>query len=322
MFDGHDRCPSCLGMEHLEAALSNPCPECSIIPLERRQLRLSSAFPNTSRVLATATGKQRGTKRGHSEDREHSKSKRRASSTKLAKRMDELTSTVQKLQALLADPSITAVEDHTDQAGGVAQFHAHTLPLPDNFPDMQPQDTDALSVAATDSLFAEPHGQPPMDAMLAPSQRSSLHSTSGSEPDTGSKVFSAALSLCDNINMALAKLKLDLPQAPLGPTNLLCRSVPGAKRAQVPHCKDFTEVVSTAFQSALTFRPDRAARMLADMSSPDATGLGSMPAVEPCVASLIVSPDEALRQDVRCPNKECRRTDDALVKTYNTVARL
>ena len=45
-----------------------------------------------------------------------------------------------------------------------------------------------------------------------------------------------------------------------------------------------------------------------------------MPAVEPCAASLIVSLDEALRQDVRCPNKEFRRTDDALVKT--TVARL
>src|SRR4029434_4759725 len=54
-------------------------------------------------TLATATGKQRGTKRGHSEDREHLKSKRRASSIKLANRMDELTSTVQKLQARLAE---------------------------------------------------------------------------------------------------------------------------------------------------------------------------------------------------------------------------
>ena len=130
MFDGHDRCPLCLGMEHFEAALSNPCPECSIIPLERRQLRLSSTYPNASEVLTTATGKLCGTKRNNPENKEHSKSKRRSPSTKLAKRMDELTTTVEKPQALLADPAISAVEeDYTDQAEGVAQLHSHALPF-------------------------------------------------------------------------------------------------------------------------------------------------------------------------------------------------
>lgn len=98
-----------------------------------------------------------------------------------------------------------------------------------------------------------------------------------------------------NIKMALAKLKSDFPNTQTGPTNLLYRSVPGSKEVLIART---TDVVSTAFRSALSFRPDRVARMLADMSTPDATGLGTMPALEPCVASLIVSPDEALRQDV------------------------
>ncbi|MEQ2167630.1 hypothetical protein GOODEAATRI_006044 [Goodea atripinnis] len=46
-----------------------------------------------------------------------------------------------------------------------------------------------------------------------------------------------------------------------------------------------------------------------------------MPAVEPAVASLIVSPDEALRPDVRCPRTQCRVTDDLLCKAYNAGAR-
>ncbi|MEQ2277717.1 hypothetical protein XENORESO_006589 [Xenotaenia resolanae] len=50
-------------------------------------------------------------------------------------------------------------------------------------------------------------------------------------------------------------------------------------------------------------------------------GLDRMPAVEPVVASLIVSPDEALRPDVRCPRTQCRVTDDFLCKAYNAGAR-
>ncbi|CAG5851064.1 unnamed protein product, partial [Menidia menidia] len=51
------------------------------------------------------------------------------------------------------------------------------------------------------------------------------------------------------------------------------------------------------------------------------SGLDRMPAVEPAVASLIVSPDEALREDVRCPRAQCRITDGFLCKAYNAGAR-
>lgn len=38
--------------------------------------------------------------------------------------------------------------------------------------------------------------------------------------------------------------------------------------------------------------------------------------------SLIVSPDEALRPDARCPCPQCRLTDDLLARSYNIAARM
>lgn len=319
MLDGHDRCPPCLGREHLKEALSNPCPECSIMPVELRQQRLASVCSFASEVLP-ASVRSSGSKRKHvhGDDGAQPKSKRKTSSA-LAKRMDELSDTVQHLQTLLANATAPATAEARAEttAGDVSLLAFDQHPFTSDT-----EVSDVVSVAATDSLFSEASGQPLDDRTLAPARSSPLPSVCGSEPRTGSEASSTALSLHDTLKRALAKLELDLPSASTGPANLLCRSVPGTKEVRLPHCKDFTDVVSAAFQSALSFRPDRVSRMLADMSTPDAVGLGAMPALEPCVASLIVSPDEALRQDVRCPNKECRRTDDALVKVYNTVARL
>ena len=58
------------------------------------------------------------------------------------------------------------------------------------------------------------------------------------------------------------------------------------------------------------------------MRDADKHGLYHMPADDACVASLVVSPDEALRADARCPNSQCRITDDLVVRTYNTAARV
>lgn len=46
-----------------------------------------------------------------------------------------------------------------------------------------------------------------------------------------------------------------------------------------------------------------------------------MPAVEAAIASLIVSPDEALQLAVRCPRPQCQATDDLLMRSYNACAR-
>ncbi|KAK0131086.1 hypothetical protein N1851_034236 [Merluccius polli] len=51
-------------------------------------------------------------------------------------------------------------------------------------------------------------------------------------------------------------------------------------------------------------------------------GLARMPAVEPAIAALVVSPEEALRPDARCPRPQCRVTDDLLAKAYDAAARM
>ncbi len=50
--------------------------------------------------------------------------------------------------------------------------------------------------------------------------------------------------------------------------------------------------------------------------------LGRMPAIELTIASLIVAPDEALRPCARCPQPQCRVTDDLLSKAYDAAARM
>lgn len=40
------------------------------------------------------------------------------------------------------------------------------------------------------------------------------------------------------------------------------------------------------------------------------------------IASLVVSPEEAVQTDAHCPHPQCRITDDLLTKTYNTAARM
>lgn len=44
--------------------------------------------------------------------------------------------------------------------------------------------------------------------------------------------------------------------------------------------------------------------------------------VLPTIASLILSPDEAVREDARCHRPKCRLTDDLLSRSYNIAARM
>ncbi|KAI7813397.1 putative receptor tyrosine-protein kinase erbB-4-like, partial [Triplophysa rosa] len=122
--------------------------------------------------------------------------------------------------------------------------------------------------------------------------------------------------------MALAKFNLDLPSPVLGPLNLLWRPVVQPGDFQIPSCPDFTDVVFSAFRAAPSSRPDHVARTLAGMAEAQERGLGSMLPVESYISSVVVSPDEALKQELLCPNPECWRTDDLLVRTFNTVSGL
>ena len=58
------------------------------------------------------------------------------------------------------------------------------------------------------------------------------------------------------------------------------------------------------------------------MANADSYGLDRLAPIEPAIASLVVSPDEALRTDARCPRPQCRITDDLLTRSYNIAARV
>lgn len=63
-------------------------------------------------------------------------------------------------------------------------------------------------------------------------------------------------------------------------------------------------------------------RALAAMQDALTYGLQQMPNIEPSVAALVLSPNEALRPDARCPCTQCRVTDDLIVRGYDTAARM
>lgn len=57
------------------------------------------------------------------------------------------------------------------------------------------------------------------------------------------------------------------------------------------------------------------------MQDASSHGLDRMQTIEPALAALILSPDEALKPDARCPRPQCHLTDDFIGKSYEAAAR-
>lgn len=53
-------------------------------------------------------------------------------------------------------------------------------------------------------------------------------------------------------------------------------------------------------------------RTLSAMCDSKQHGLDHMPKVDECIAELMVSPDEALKDDTCCPRRQCRATKELL----------
>ncbi len=88
----------------------------------------------------------------------------------------------------------------------------------------------------------------------------------------------------------------------------------------MPPCKDFVAEFSNALTGAgVPKRRSRTARSLASMVDAYTIGAVHAPKIEQPVAALVVSPDEALRGNVRCPSVQCSRTD-SLKKVYESTA--
>ena len=125
------------------------------------------------------------------------------------------------------------------------------------------------------------------------------------------------------IRMALARLQLDVPQAQLAQASAFFRRGPAPTSFTVPPSEEYLGELHACWRDSRALSHALSdCRTLAAMQDAPKFGLDRMPAVEPTIAALIVSPDEALRPDARCPRPQCRVTDDLLSKAYDAAARM
>lgn len=125
--DGHDLCPSCLGVEHLREGLSEEaCPNCFVMPRAVRLARLAALDPTADTQsdqlpAAQPEASKRPATVAHSSV-PRKKSKKGGSDRKLADRVDFLSSELAQMKALLQNiqpqPGVGGVVFHTDHDTG------------------------------------------------------------------------------------------------------------------------------------------------------------------------------------------------------------
>ncbi|KAK0134652.1 Neuronal acetylcholine receptor subunit alpha-10 [Merluccius polli] len=170
-----------------------------------------------------------------------------------------------------------------------------------------------LALTVFQLLVAE--SMPPSESVpLIVSSRSSAHSGgTGSEDNSMGAI----------IRMALARLQLDVPQVQPAPASAFFRRGPAPATFTVPPSEEYLRELHACWRDTRALSHATSdGRTLAAMQDAAKFGLARMPAVELAIAALVVSPEEALRPDARCPRPQCRVTDDLLAKAYDAAARM
>ena len=128
--DGHLLCPPCLGTEHLQEALSDPCSNCAIMTVEQRQTRLASLA--TSQVLGPPVGSL-GNRRPHkrrSSGVMAAEPKKKRSSPVLARQVDTLSADVEQIKSMLMAWSVNSAlqtadsEESDDTKAGLSPHYS------------------------------------------------------------------------------------------------------------------------------------------------------------------------------------------------------
>ncbi len=148
--DAHIHCPDSLGIDHLKEALTDPCPDCSLMSLEIRQQRLAKFWPGSEDWLTPVkTRTQTGSKRSASKT-EGPLKKKRAPTVVLSHQVVELANAVQGIQAFLARslPPATQNTNEDVRASVVNSLFPRVMPTA----ECPREDLDTLSLAASDSL--------------------------------------------------------------------------------------------------------------------------------------------------------------------------
>lgn len=323
--DGHDLCPSCLGIDHLREGLTdNACLDCGIMPLSLRNARLAALDDSTAwspeQVSAplpaaqTTSGKRTVAGDGSSATRKRSASAGAASSVPkkrskdgrssgLALKVDNLTSELAQMKSL--------IQALHGAGGGREGFGPQASDVASAC-----DEEDAISVAASDSQFRE------SDSLFLGPLPTSPASEQGSRASTSS-VTEGDNAAIAALRTALARLQLDTPPAQPSAPSAFFRRLSSTSSFIVPPSAEYISQLHACWTDTKAFvKPTADGRALASMQDAASFGLDRMPSVEPAVASLIVPPDEALRSDARCPRPQCRATDELLCRAYDAGARM
>ncbi|XP_043992837.1 uncharacterized protein LOC122842759 [Gambusia affinis] len=302
--DGHDLCPACLGHDHLAEALSdNPCMNCSYMPHAVKVARLAQLRPMCGTDLPPSgqvATPRRSKRRTETASSVAPPKKRRARSDQgLSTRVERLSAELAEMKSLFQAPQ-----------AGAPMTGFSSPPMPE-----LAVEEDVLSLAASASHFGNEEEE---------EARSPRTSETGSRSSSQSAASgSGDGSMQDIMLMALRQLQLDVPQVvESAPGSAFFRRGRAPAPFSVPPSGEYLRELHACWRDPRAFsRLSADGRVLAAMHDSVQSGLDRMPAVEPAVASLIVSPDEALREDVRCPRAQCRITDGFLCKAYNAGAR-
>ncbi|CAL8387200.1 unnamed protein product [Boreogadus saida] len=227
--DGHDRCPSCLGFEHLREGLTErACMNCGSMPLALRLARLAAVEHPAAADLPLMTPPPpaqpgRSWRRGRA-----GPPPRKRARDELASKVDRLSSDMVRIQELLLTLQPGA-------GGAVADIR------PDPSLGDVPGTDDVLSLAASANLFSEGvTGEEDSNAFGEASRssaQSSGHSTEGNP-------------IGAVIRTALARLGLDAPQADLAQPSAFFRRSPATAPFSVPPSEEYLKELHVCWKDA------------------------------------------------------------------------
>lgn len=300
--DGHELCPSCLGVDHLRDALTGTtCPNCMIMPQAVKMACLAEVedppdWCSTSTGLPDAQPQAHKRSSSETQSRPRKKQKKETSGGRLSNKVDNLSSELAQMKALLQSLQSNAGQEVVIPREPIATAH-----------------DDVMSVAASDTLFQENLNA---DALSSRASDSGSHFSAASH-GTGEEAVSVA------IKTALTRLGLDVPPSQQTQPSAFFRRQPASTPFAVPPSDEYVKELHACWTDNKAFsRHTTDGRALAAMQDANKFGLGHMPAIEPAIASLIVHPEETLRTNARCPRPQCRITDNLLCKAYDMGARM
>ncbi|XP_061590737.1 uncharacterized protein LOC133456285 [Cololabis saira] len=321
--DGHELCPQCLGVGHLREALSDPCINCSILPLSVREDRLRqvegllfrSDLPPSgpAHVSAGSRKKHRDKRRAGPHDERSGPTQKKAKDAPSRSEMEDLRAELEQLKALVRE---------------------RALPSP---PLAVPWESDcgddAMSTRASNSMFqgrdsvfsSGEYPSPELPCLVV--DPASIQAEAGSETSLRSsgstELGEGPCPLQATLRAALAKVGLDDAPAAQPASNPFFRRTPVAPPFDVPPSPAFLQELRRCWADPKAFAyHGKDARTLASMRQAEQHGLVHMPPVDPCIASLVLSRDEALIDKARCPRPQCRVTDSLLSTAYDAAGRM